>query len=389
VKHVAINLKSHADRQVDLVIIAGEHSGDQHAAAMLAEIKKTRPNLAVVAFGGPALRRAGADLMVNMTKFSVVGLYEVIVNFFFFSRLLRLVFLWIRSNNPRAICLVDYPGFNLRLAEMLFKHGLSKKGGGKISVLYYISPQIWAWKERRRHRIAKLIDKMAIILPFEKECFADTNLDVSFVGHPFVENTYDLNISHSSDGPILLLPGSRKPSVKVIFPALLSTFREILKADEGRMAIVVYPDEAILAILRKILNKKFSKLMNKVTFIADGEGVEASVAIMSSGTMSLRCCLAGIPGAIVYKTHPLTYAFGKILTKVNFLGIANILLGRDVWREFLQSKLKPRVVAKYTLRCMENGNMASMFKCAAAELRETLSIGRDASAAEWVLSSME
>ncbi|MDR2737756.1 MAG: lipid-A-disaccharide synthase [Puniceicoccales bacterium] len=387
-KQVAISLESHVGKQVDLVVIAGEHSGDQHAASMVNEIKKARPDINVVAFGGPALRRAGVDLICNMTRFSVVGVYEVLVNFFFFFRLLRRVFLWIKINNPRAVCLVDYPGFNLRLAKMLFTHGLSKKGGGNISVLYYISPQIWAWKARRRHQIAKFVDKMAIILPFEKKCFEDTVLDVSFVGHPFAEKDHNLNVSYNPDGPILLLPGSRRPAVRTIFPVLLSIFREILRNDMERMAIVAYPDEAILAILRRILNKKFSKLLNKVTFIPDGENMETSAAIMSSGTMSLRCCLAGIPGAIVYKTHPLTYAVGKVLTKVKFLGIANVLLGRCAWKEFLQSRLKVRTVAKYITNCLENSDMIDSFEAASLELKKILSVSRDMSAAEWMLSAI-
>jgi lipid-A-disaccharide synthase len=389
VKQIAINLESHVGKQVDLVIIAGEHSGDQHGAGMLEEIKKIRPNINVVAFGGPALKNAGADLICNMTKFSVVGLCEVLSKFFFFLRLIKRVFLWIKINNPRAVCFIDYPGFNLRLAKMLFERGLSCKGGGSIKVLYYISPQIWAWKAKRRHQIAKFVDKMAIILPFEKKCFADTALSVSFVGHPFVGKDYDLNVLHNGDGPILLLPGSRKPTVSVIFPMLLKSFREILRRDKDRMAIVAYPDEMILAILRKILNKKFPKLLNKVTFVPDSESMETSAAIMTSGTMSLRCCLAGIPGAIVYKTHPLTYAIGKMLVKIKFLGIANVLLGRCVWKEFLQSQFKPRAVAKYILQCLSGEIAASSFEGASSELRKVLSVGRDTSVAEWILSSIE
>jgi lipid-A-disaccharide synthase len=374
---------------VDLVIVAGEHSGDQHAAVMLKELKKIRPDIGVVAFGGRALREAGADLIVDMTKFAVVGVCEVIANAFFFSNLLEQVFLWIESHSPRAVCLVDFPGFNLKLAKMLWAKKLSQKGGGTIKVFYYISPQIWAWKANRRHQMAKFVDAMATILPFEKKCFADTPLTVHFVGHPFASPNHNLNIFYNADGPILLLPGSRKSAVAKIFPMLLKSFREILKEDLERMAIVVYPDEQILAILRKILNKKFPKLLDKVTFIADGESVEASAAIMSSGTMSLRCCLAGIPGAIVYKTHPLTFIAGKILVKIKFLGMANILLNRCVWHEFLQAQLRPKSVAKYILQCIGSEKIKRSFEAASAELRKILSAGIDVSAAQWLLLSLQ
>jgi lipid-A-disaccharide synthase len=198
-----------------------------------------------------------------------------------------------------------------------------------------------------------------------------------------------LNISHNPKGPILLLPGSRKLAIKKIFPILLKVFREILKQEHERMAVVVYPDEVILTILRRILNKKFPKLLDRVTFIADGESIEASAAIMSSGTMSLKCCLAGIPGAIVYKTHPLTYAMGKVLVKVKFLGIANILLNRCVWHEFLQSRLRPKSVAKHILQCLQNEKIQHSFKNAAMELKEILSVGKETSAAQWLLSALK
>jgi lipid-A-disaccharide synthase len=389
VKKPKFDLESYAGKQVDLVIVAGEHSGDQHAAEMLKEIKKIRPSIRVVAFGGRALEKAGADLILDMTKFSVIGIYEVLANLFFFSSLLKQVFLWIKSVHPRAVCFVDFPGFNLRLAKMLFDNKLSQKAGGDIKILYYISPQIWAWKPKRRHQMAKLVDSMAIILPFEKKCFEDTSLDVNFVGHPFVSANYNLNIYHNPRGPLLLLPGSRKSAVGKIFPMLLKILREVLKQDNERMAVVVYPDETILAILRKILNRKFPKLLAKVTFIADGESVEASSTIMSSGTMSLKCCLAGIPGVIVYKTHPLTYAIGKILVKVKFLGIANILLNRCVWHEFLQSRLRPKSVAKHILQCLQNEKLQHSFKSAAVELKEVLSIGNDTSPAKWILSAIK
>jgi lipid-A-disaccharide synthase len=389
VKNLKIDLESHLGKQVDLVIVAGEHSGDQHAAEMLAEVKKIRPDINVVAFGGVALKNAGADLILDMTKFSVVGLFEVLCNVFFFAKLIKQVFLWIKKNRPRIICLIDYPGFNIRLAQMLFNGKLSRKAGGDIKVLYYISPQIWAWKPKRCHQMAKIVDKMATIFPFEKDWFEGTDLDVSFVGHPFVADSYGLNVTYNPKGPILLLPGSRDPAVRKIFPVLLASFNEILKHRKECTAIVVYPDEMILTILRKILNKKFSKLLDRITFVADGSNIETCVAIMSSGTMSLKCCLGGIPGAIVYKTHPLTYAIGKMLVNVKHLGIANILLNRCEWQEFIQFQLKPKSVAKHILRYVDDEGLQHPLQKVSAELKKILSAGKDMTVAQWLLSAME
>jgi lipid-A-disaccharide synthase len=377
------------EERVDLVVVAGEHSGDQHAARVVRSMVELRPRLRVAAFGGPALRETGAELIVDTIGLAAVGIYDVLANAVSLARLLRRVFLWIRANRPRTVCLVDYPGFNLRLARLLFRGGISKKAGGDVNVLYYISPQIWAWKPKRRHQMAKFIDGLGTIFPFEGDAFADTKLDVSFVGHPFAEAGYELNVSHNPDGPILLLPGSRKTAVRRIFPPLMRSFDEIIKADPSRMAVVVYPDEEILGTLRRILHRQFPDLVSRVTFVEDGNGVEAGAAIMSSGTMSLRCCLAGIPGAIVYRAHPLTYAVGRMLVRLKFLGIANILLGRCVWNEFLQSRLRPKSVAKHILQCLDNGKKATAFAEAAGELREILSTNRDMAAADWLLASLK
>jgi lipid-A-disaccharide synthase len=137
------------------------------------------------------------------------------------------------------------------------------------------------------------------------------------------------------------------------------------------------------------LNKRFPKLLSKITFLADGESIEASAAIMSSGTMSLKCCLGEIPGAIVYKTHPITYIIGKTLVKVKYLGIANVLLKRCVWREFIQSHLKPKSVAKYILQCLNNKEIQHSFKTVSTDLRDLLSADKDTSVAQWVVSAIE
>jgi lipid-A-disaccharide synthase len=209
------------------------------------------------------------------------------------------------------------------------------------------------------------------------------------VGHPFVADSYKLKVTYDPKGPILLLPGSRCPAVKKIFPSLLGSFNEILKQRSECTSIVVYPDETILAILRKILNRRFSKLLDKITFVPDGDNIEVCAAIMSSGTMSLKCCLSGIPGAIVYKTHPLTYAIGRMLVNVKYLGIANILLNRCVWREFIQYQLKPKSVAKYILPYIDDEKLQQPLEKVARELKEILSAGKDMSVAQWLLSAIE
>ena len=201
---------------VDLLIVAGEHSGDQQAARMLRGALEREPDLKVAALGGVELQDAGAQLLFDLTASSVVGLAEVLRNYSFFKRIFAETLRWIETHRPRVVCLVDYPGFNLRLAKALFESGISRKGGGNVSIIYYISPQIWAWKAGRRFTMARHLDALAVIFPFEVDCYADTGLPVDFVGHPFLTDGYSSSLYHDRSGPILLLPGSRRAAVSRI-----------------------------------------------------------------------------------------------------------------------------------------------------------------------------
>jgi len=155
---------------VDLLIVAGEHSGDEHAARVVRELRAKNPQLRICALGGPELAQAGAQLLHDLTATSVVGFVEVLKHYAFFKALFEATLRWVAQHRPRAVCFIDYPGFNLRLAAQLRTRGLSVKGGGPVKLLYYISPQIWAWKPKRRFAMARDLDAMAVIFPFEPDC---------------------------------------------------------------------------------------------------------------------------------------------------------------------------------------------------------------------------
>ncbi len=161
---------------MDVLVVTGEHSGDEHGARMVRELRAKQPGVTVAALGGPALAAAGAQLLYDLTESSVVGFVEVLKNLPKFRALFAETLRWITEHQPRAVCFIDYPGFNLRLAAALRERGLSVKGGGKIKTLYYISPQIWAWKAKRRFSMARELDALAVIFPFEVGCYADTTL---------------------------------------------------------------------------------------------------------------------------------------------------------------------------------------------------------------------
>ena len=313
---------------VNLLVIAGEHSGDNHAACFVRQLKLRHPGINICALGGPALKAAGAHLLFDLTRWSVVGFVEALKHYSRFKTLLTWTVEWVRVHKPKAICLVDFPGFNLLLAERLYKEGLSLKGGGTTCVCEYIAPQIWAWKARRRFKMDRYIDHLGVIFNFEKQYFEDTSLDVQFVGHPLLQEIKPFR--YDPNGPILLLPGSRKSAVKRIFPVLKKAFGQLKAIHPELSALVPYPNPAVERILREEADESI-QLCPSHTIPC---GVRA--AIMSSGTASLQVALAGIPGVVTYKANPITFFLGKKLVKVSYLSIANILLKQILYPEFLQ-----------------------------------------------------
>ena len=359
---------------LDLLIVAGEHSGDEHAARLVRELRAKHPELNIAALGGPALEAAGAQLLHDMTATSVVGFVEVLKNVRFFRALFCETLRWIAEHKPRAVLLVDYPGFNLRLAAALRERRLSIKGGGAVKVLYYISPQIWAWKAKRRFTMARDLDAMAVIFPFEVACYADTTLPVEFVGHPFAAPDYVPPVTFDPQGPVLLLPGSRTQAVARIFPVLLAGFR----ASGQRDAVVLYPSEDILAVLRA------ANPPANVRFARTGEAVRAAAVLTSSGTMSMHCALAEIPGAIAYRTNPLTYLLGRLLVKVEYIGIANLLLREPMYPEFIQGAATPEALASELRKCLNEPARREKTAEQAARLKTLLSQSTGGTAADWL-----
>ncbi|MFI5358050.1 MAG: lipid-A-disaccharide synthase [Opitutales bacterium] len=347
--NLPFRLPAPREGRVDLLVVAAEHSGDEHAARAVRALCGRRPGVVVAALGGPQLAQAGAQLLHDLTAGSVLGLGEVLKRYSFFRALIAEVVRWVGEYRPHAVCFVDSSGLNLRIARGLFEQGFSAKAGGPTRAVYYISPQLWASRARRRFAMAKHLDSLAAIFPFEPKVYADTPLPVEFVGHPFVAPDYAPPVRYDPAGPVLLLPGSRPSAVARIFPVLLEAFRA---ATPGREAVVLYPGETVLTALRA------AGPPEEVKLVAVGGGAEpqaASAVLTSSGTMSLHCALAGIPGAITYRTDGLTYWLGRLLVKVEYLGIANLLLGEPMYPEFIQGAARPADLARELRACLENG----------------------------------
>lgn len=369
------------DHPVDVLIVAGEHSGDEHAARMVHELRAENPSVVIAALGGPALSAAGAQLLYDLTASSVVGLVEVLKNYSFFKLLFAETLRWIETYRPRAVCFVDYPGMNLRLAAAMRERGLSVKGGGSIKTLYYISPQIWAWKAGRRFTMARDLDAIAVIFPFEVSCYADTSLKAEFVTHPFVAPDYTAPVRYDSSAPVLLLPGSRKQAVARIFPVLLKGF---LRFGE-RNGVVLYPSEDILQVLRAANPPPNIRLLPIAENVSSARPVVAASAVLtSSGTMSMHCALAGIPGAIVYRANPLTYVLGRMLVKVKYLGISNLLLNEPMYPEFIQNAATPSALAADLREAVHDLGRRDRTLAQARRIRSMLGQTGAGSAAEWL-----
>ena len=369
-------LPAPAHGAVDLLVVAAEHSGDEHAARMVRGLLAQEPGLKVCALGGPHLAAAGAQLLRDLTGQSAMG-FAVIAKISYYRALIASVVRWIGLHRPRAVCFVDSSGLNLRIAKGLFESGYSAKAGGSTKALYYISPQVWASRAGRRFEMAKHLDGLASIFPFEPAVYADTTLPVEFVGHPFVAPDYVAPVRYDPTGPILLLPGSRKGPVARIFPVLLEGYRAW---GARRPALVLYPSEAIHGVLQA------ANPPPGIGFLRTGEGgpVAASAVLTTSGTMSMHCALAGIPGVVTYRTDPLTYFIGRLLVKVGQIGIANLLLKEAMYPEYIQGAAKAESFARELHDCLENPARRERTAAQAARLRALLSQPAAGSAAHWL-----
>lgn len=373
---------------VDVLVIAGEHSGDEHAAVLIRNLLKEEPDCKVATVGGKLMQEAGAQLLFDLTHLSVVGFVEVFKHYKYFKQLFERVINWVEKYGPRAVLFVDYPGFNLRMAKALFEKGIATKAGGNTKLLYYIGPQIWAWKAKRRFEMARLLDGLSVIFPFEVDCYADTSLEATFVGHPFVQSEQECELVYDPDGKILLLAGSRVSNVKRVLPVMLDSYQRFLDEFEGRNARLIYPSETIRDEISVLLGQ-FPKLKDHIELVPNSGRIAASAVLTTSGTMSLRCGLAGIPGRIVHTIHFLSYVLGKMVLRIPYIGIANLLLDKPFYPEFTQYKAKPELLARELHQCLNDRSIIEQTDVDSRELRNKLE-GRNAETPwSWLLEHLK
>ena len=374
-----------ASGPVDLLVVAGEASGDEHAARLVRDLKSKYPNLSISSLGGEELIKAGAEQVFSLANHAVVGLMEVIKNYSLFRNLFKQTLDWIEQARPRCVLLVDYPGFNLRLAQALKDRGISCKGGGSTVVLQYVSPQLWAWKPGRRFRMAEILDGLGIIFPFEKKCYADVSLPVSFVGHPFAHPSYQSTVSYDPSGELLLLPGSRLQPVSRILPVFLDAFEELLAGDSDLQGILPVADPNLRCLVESLVNER-ADIRQKIRIVDRTSPLPARAALMSSGTMSLACAWAGVPGVIGYRAHPITYWIGKCLVGVPHLGMANLLLPENPPNpEFLQWQATGKILAREVAPLLNDPESGKQATQTANQLHKLLAQPESRGAVDWLV----
>jgi lipid-A-disaccharide synthase len=327
-------------------IIAGEISGDTHAAGLLREMKALEPDLQVSGLGGRQMREvAGQGIEDWVEKAGVVGLWEVLKIYRYFKEKKLAVEAQILAELPEAVILVDYPGFNLRVAKSLRAAGYAGK------ILYYISPQVWAWKKGRVKVMAKVLDLMICIFPFEKAFYEQSGLRTEFCGHPMVDRVQTLRRDWKREtGLVGWFPGSRLNEVRRLFPIMVQASQAIrLAVPEARFAVSA-ANETLAGHMRTMadaLGVPEAKRWIEVGTVYDlMQRCEAGA--VASGTATLEAACFGLPYTLVYNVSWPTYVVAKLVVRIKHLGIINILAKREVVKELVQHDLNPDTLAKAT-----------------------------------------
>jgi lipid-A-disaccharide synthase len=351
--------------------MAAECSGDELGAQLIEDLLKMRPGKKIYAIGGPTMAQTAPHFLFNLAEHAAMGFWEVLRNWRFFHKYYQGIVRWIKAYQPGRICFIDSPALHLRIAHALNVQKISKKGGGTVSLYYYVAPQIWAWKAKRRFTMEKDLDALAVLFPFERKAFADTTLPTTFTGHPFLDAGHKSPIFYAENRNVFLLPGSRRQNVQCIFPIMLEAFSKMQKTGDWAAACL-YPTEAIRQLLADEL-QKFPNVAKKIRLISAAEArknpIGGQLVAVSSGTMSFQCALDGIPGVVIYKTSPITHWVGRRLIKIPFLALANIILGYECYKEYIQDQAKPDVIASQLLLL---AGARTEFKAVSDELRQCL-----------------
>lgn len=337
-----------------IMIIAGEASGEMHGAGVVAALKARRPGIEILGIGGDRMAAAGCELVYHIERFSVMGLTEVVRHLPFVRRALRRLDGLLESRRPDVLILIDYPDFNLRLARKARDRG--------IPVLYYVSPQVWAWRARRIHTIVRLVDCMAVVFPFEVDLYEKAGGKVVFVGHPLLEvleskqtrADFCAGAGLDPDRPIIgMLPGSRDMEVGSMLPAMAGTLKTVQGQLPGVQGVIgLAPTVSRADLAAHLAGKALPEDARGVPVVENGTYEvmnHADLLLVTSGTATLESACFGTPLLVLYRMSRLSWWIARRLVSIPDIGLVNVVAGRRIAPEFLQDEVDPKVLSPVVL----------------------------------------
>lgn len=322
-----------------IMIIAGEASGDLHGSGLVRELVKQQPDLEIFGIGGDKMQQQGVALRYHINEMSVLGFVDVLKRFRFFRRVYHELVELMKKKRPELLILIDYPGLNLKLARAAKKQG--------IRVLYYIAPQVWAWGSNRIPKMVRLVDKMAVIIPFEEKLFRNAGIDARFVGHPLLEvvasrmskeEFFQINNLAADKKVIGLLPGSRLQEIIRLLPEMIVTAKRFVKKHPEFQVVIGRASSVPNELYRDLIGK------NAEILLLENSAYEvmqhSDLLIVASGTATLESALFETPLMIVYKVDPISYFIGKQLIQIESIGLVNVIAERKIVPEFIQTRFR-------------------------------------------------
>jgi len=372
-----------------IIIVAGEASGDMHAAFLIRELIKLSPDLTFSGLGGPQMKAAGVDLYADLTKIAVVGFIEILKHYGEFKKYFNLILQKIDASQARAVILVDYPGFNLRLAKELKKR--------RVQVIYYISPQVWAWKESRVHAIQRDTDLMLVLFDFEKDFYRQRGVDVTFVGHPFVDTVRAdtpreviLKTSGlSGQKPTIgLLPGSRAKEIERMLPVMLGAAQRLHDRFPDLQFLLIRAPSVPSPLIQRYLQN------SPITVQTVDQDVYSAIhacnlCLTTSGTATLETAILNKPMVVIYRVSFLTWLMARWLIRIPFIGLVNIVAGKKVVPELIQFQTTPEKIAETAESILTDETRLATMKSELRQVKDHLGQpGASRRAAEAILARL-
>jgi lipid-A-disaccharide synthase len=349
--------------------IAGEASGDLHGSNLIKELQKLDPNAQIRFWGGDKMKASGATLVKHYKELAFMGFAEVIKNLPEILKNFKFCKSDITAFQPDVVIFIDYPGFNLRMAKW------AKENNYKT--VFYISPQVWAWKENRVKNIKKYIDKMLVILPFEKDFYKKWNYEVEYVGHPLVKVIEDFKKHHPeirvSGNTVALLPGSRKQEIEAKLPVMLQATKNF---PEYQFVVGKAPSTEDEFYDSFIKDYKNVKVMSNDTYSLL---MKSEAALVTSGTATLETALFGVPEIVCYKASNISYHIAKRLVKLKFISLVNLIMNKEVVKELIQTDLTADKITVNLKKILFDSEKKQQLKQDYAALKLLLSEGGNAS----------